>query len=84
MHGALCIVFMRLRITKIDEQAVAEILGNMSLKALDDLSTGSLIGAYHLAQIFGIELAGERGRLHQVTEQHGELAALGLRSSVVG
>ena len=75
---------MRLRITKIDEQAVAEILGNMSLKALDDLSTGSLVGTHHLPQVFGIELAGERGRIHQVTEQHGELAAFGLRGGVVG
>ena len=56
----------------------------MSLKALDDLSTGSLVGAHHLPQIFGIELAGERGRIHQVTEQHGELAAFGLRGWVVG
>ena len=75
---------MRLGIAKIDQQAIAEILGDMPLKALDDLGTGGLIGAHHLPQIFGIELAGERGRIHQVTEQHGELAAFGLRSGVVG
>ena len=75
---------MRLGIAKIDQQAIAEILGDMPLKALDDLSTGSLVGAHHLPQIFGIELAGERGRIHQVTEQHGELAAFGLRGGVVG
>ena len=75
---------MRLRIAKIDQQAIAEILGDMPVKALDDLGTGGLVGAHHLPQIFGIELAGERGRVHQVTEQHGELAAFGLRSGVVG
>jgi hypothetical protein len=37
-----------------------------------------LIGAYHRAQIFGIKLTGERGRVDQVTEQHGELAAFRL------
>ena len=31
------------------------------------------------AQIFRVKLTGERGRVHQITEQYGELAALGLR-----
>ena len=75
---------MRLGIAKIDQQTIAEILRDMPLKALDDLGTGGLLGTHHLPQIFGIELAGERGRIHQVTEQHGELPAFGLRSDVVG
>jgi len=79
MHSALRIVFMRLGIAKIDQQAVAEILGDMPVKALDDLGTGGLVGAHHLPQIFGIELARERGRIHQVTEQHSELAAFRVR-----
>ena len=33
---------------------------------------------YDLAEVFGVELAGEDGRVHQVTEQHRELAAFGL------
>jgi hypothetical protein len=33
---------MRLGIAKVDQQAITEILGNMPLKALDDLGTGGL------------------------------------------
>ena len=34
-----------------------------------------MIGPNDLAQLFRVELAGECGRIHQVTKQHGELAA---------
>jgi hypothetical protein len=74
---------MRLGIAKIDQQAVAEILGDMPVKALDDLGTGSLISAHHVPPIFGIKLAGERGRIHQVTEQYSKLPAFGLGGGVV-
>ena len=47
---------MRLRIAKIDQQAIAEILRDMPRKVLDDLGTGGLVGAHHLPQIFRIEL----------------------------
>jgi hypothetical protein len=78
-HRPLGIVFMRLRKAKIDEQAIAEVLGNITVEALDDGSTGGLIGADHVPQVFGIELAGEFGRVRQVTEHHRELAAFGVR-----
>jgi hypothetical protein len=39
-----------------------------------------LIGTHHLAEILRVELAGERGRVDQVTEQYRELAAFRLRS----
>ena len=50
---------MRLGIAKVDQQAIAEILGDMALKALDDRGTGGLIGPHHLPQVFRVELAGE-------------------------
>jgi hypothetical protein len=50
----------------------------MPIKAGDHLGAGVLIGPHHLAQIFWIELAGESGRVDQVTEQHRELAAFGV------
>jgi hypothetical protein len=77
-YRPLCIVFMRLRIAKVDQQAIAQILGNVAVKALDDFSTGLLIGAHHLAVVFRIELTGEAGGIEQITEQHRELAAFGL------
>src|SRR5262245_38059396 len=67
---------MRLRIAKIDEQSVAQILRDVPVKTLDDRSTGHLIRLDHLPQVFWIQLPREYGRVRQVTEQHGELAAL--------
>src|SRR6266446_1505990 len=66
---------MRLGIAKIDEQPIAEILGNMAVKALDDLGTGGLVGAHDLPQVFWVELAREDSGVYQVTEHHGELTA---------
>jgi hypothetical protein len=40
-----------------------------------------LIRPHHLAPVFGVELAGQHGRVHQVTKQHRELAALGLNGT---
>ena len=70
---------MRLRIAKVHQQAIAEILGNMALEALDDLRAGLLVRSHDLPQVLGIEATGEGGRVYQVTEQHGELAAFGRR-----
>jgi hypothetical protein len=74
----LCVVLVRLWVAKVDQQAITKILGNMTVEALDDLRAGALVGAHDRAQIFRIKLAGEAGGLHQVTEQDGELAPLGL------
>jgi hypothetical protein len=63
-HGPLRIVFMRLRIAKVHQQAIAEILGDMALEALNDLGTGLLIGGNHLAPVFRVELVGEAGGIH--------------------
>ena len=79
-HRPLGVIFVGQGVAKVDEQAIAEVLGDMPLKAGDHLGTGVLIGPHHLAQVFRVELAGERGRVHQVTEQHGELAAFGFWS----
>jgi hypothetical protein len=77
--SSLCIVFVCLRIAKIDQEPISKELGDVSLIALDDLGTGSLIGTDHVPILFRVELAGEYGRVHQITKQHGELAAFGLR-----
>ena len=39
-HGALGIVFMRLGIAKIDQQPIAQVLGDMPLEAPDHPGTG--------------------------------------------
>jgi hypothetical protein len=53
----LGIVFVGLRIAKIDQQAITKILGDGSVKVLDDCGAGSLISPHDLAQVFRIELA---------------------------
>jgi len=73
------VVFVGVWIAKVDQEPIAQILRDRALEALDHLGTGLLIGTYDLTQVFRVELRGEAGRVHQVAEQHRELAALGLR-----
>src|SRR2546430_6250494 len=68
---------MGLGIAKIDEETIPKELGNMSLIALDDFRTCRLIGTNDFPVLFGVELGGESGRIDQITEHHGELAAFG-------
>ena len=55
-YSPLHIIFMGLRIAKIDEEAVTEILGDMPVKALDHRCARGLVGAHDLPQVFGVEL----------------------------
>ncbi len=59
-HRPLRIVFVGLRIAKVDQEPIPQVLGNMPVQALNDLSTGRLIGPQHLAEIFGVKLASRR------------------------
>src|SRR5437899_7319363 len=69
---------MGLGVTKVDQEAIAQILRNVSLKAPDHLGAGGLVSTYHLAPVFWIELPGQCRRAHQVAKQHGQLSAFGL------
>ena len=50
------VVFVGGRVAKEHEQAVAEIFGNMPVKALNDLTTGRMICAEHIAPLFRVKL----------------------------
>jgi hypothetical protein len=76
-HGAPDVILMGLRIAKVHQQAIAEILRDMPVKALDDLDTAGLISQHDLAEVFWVELTSEAGGVCQVTEQHRELTAFG-------
>jgi hypothetical protein len=67
---------MGLGIAKVHEESIPEQLGDMSIVALDDFSTSRLIGTHHVTPVFWVELAGEFGRIDQVTEHHRELPSL--------
>src|SRR5215510_12771330 len=71
---------MGVGIAKVHEKPIPEQLGNMSIIALDDLGTDPLVCTDHVPVLFGIELGGELGGVHQVTEHHRELPSFRLRS----
>jgi hypothetical protein len=80
-HGPLGVIFVRQRVAEVDEQAIAEILGDMPVIARNHPGAGVLIGPHHCAQLFRVQLAGEHGRVYQVTEQHRELATFRIRGT---
>ena len=66
---------MGLRIAEVgDQKPIPKVLSNMAIKAPDHLSTGLRIGAHHVAEVFGAELA---KTVESTTSQNrtGELAA---------
>src|SRR5262249_52000899 len=81
VHSPAGVVFMGLRIAEVDQEPIPKVLGNMTVKATDHLSAGLLIGAYHVSEVFGVELAGQDGGVHDIAKQDRELAAFRVRST---
>ena len=82
--GALGILFLRVRVTEIDQHAIAHELGDIAVKPPHRFAHHLLIGAVHIAHILGIEPPVEsRGRPRQVAEHHGQMAPLGPRQVTV-
>ena len=79
-HGALGLVLMRLRPAEIGEHAVAHELGDVTPETGDLARHGVLVGAQDLPHLFRVEPLRQRGRAHQVTEQHRELPPFGVWS----
>jgi hypothetical protein len=78
-HGPLRVIFVCQRVAEVNQQAIAEVLGDMAFKAGNHLGAGVLIGAHDFPELFGVKLRRERGRADQVTKQHGELAPFSVR-----
>jgi hypothetical protein len=72
------VVLVGVGIPEVHEDPIAEVLGDVSLEALDDPGAIRLVGANHITQIFRVEPAGERRRVGQIAEQHGQVPALGI------
>jgi hypothetical protein len=79
-HGSLRIVFMRVGIAKIDQEPIAQELGNVSVKTLDNFGTRLLIGTHQVTVLFRVEPGGELRGLDQVTEHDRELPTFGFWS----
>ena len=78
-HRPLGGIFVRLRIAKVDQQTIAQVLRHVAVKGLHRRHRGLLIGPHHGAVVFWIKLLGEFCRVDQVAEQHRQLAAFGVR-----
>jgi hypothetical protein len=77
LHGPLRLVFMGLGIAEVHQQPIAEVLRHIAIKALDHGGRGLLIGADDGAVVFGVELARELCRVHQITEHHRQVPTFG-------
>ena len=75
-YRSLGVVFVGQRIAKVHQQPIAQILSDMPLIAMDDCGAGGLIVLQDSPPLLGIELCGEGGGAHHVTEHHRQLAAL--------
>ena len=78
VHRPLGIVLMRLRISEIDQHAVAHIFGDKAVKAADRLGDSAVVVPDQLAQILGVMTGRERGRADKVAEHHRQLSAFGI------
>jgi hypothetical protein len=61
---------------EVDEQPIAEVLGDVAAEARDGAGGGLLVLRDEVAPVLGVELLRERRRADQVAEQHRQLAAL--------
>ena len=70
---------MCLRVAKVDEQAIAQVLRHVAVKRLHRRHCGLLVSAHHGPVVFWIQLLSEARRVDQIAEQHRQLTAFGLR-----
>ena len=78
-RGPFGVVFVRLRIAKIDQDSVTHVTSDESLVVLDRFPATVLESGNDVAQIFRIHLGGEGRGSDQIAKHYRELPALGLR-----
>jgi hypothetical protein len=76
-HRLLGIIFMRPRVTEVDEHTIAHIFRHEAAETAHGLGDGFLIDRNDLPQIFRIHAGGESCRTDQIAEHDGDLATLG-------
>src|SRR5262245_4603265 len=75
---------MGLRIAKINQHAVAEILRDKTIVAAHDLGDALMIGCNDLAQVFRVHKRRKCRRTNQVREHHRDLPPLGSIRGLTG
>jgi hypothetical protein len=76
--AALRVVFVRLRISEVNQDPVAHIAGDKPARDLDNLCYAAMVGTDDPAQILGIKPRGQRRRADQIAEHHRQLPAFGI------
>src|SRR5260370_42702321 len=84
MDGAKRVVFMGLWIAEVDEDSVAEVLGNVSVQPLGDGAAYRMVRTYDLAKFLEIETLGQVRRSHEIAEDNGQLPPLAGRRAMGG
>ena len=78
------VVLARRGPAEVDEQPIAEVLGDVAAEARDGAGGGLLVLRDEVAPLLGVELLRERRRADQVAEEHRQLAALAGRQRGFG
>lgn len=62
--GPLGVVFMRHGVAKIHQHAIAQVLSQIAVKALNHRSAGLMVGADNLTVVFWVQVPRQPGRMH--------------------
>src|SRR5437016_5303369 len=68
MHCPLGIILIRPRVTEIDQQSIAEVLGDPPPVRLNSLPSLLLVGTEDFPQVLGVELLSKSSGAHQIAE----------------
>jgi hypothetical protein len=82
--GTLGVVFVRPRPSEVDQERITEQLGDVAVEVSDNVGTDFLVSAHDVPKVLRVQPLGERCEVHQITEHHCELTALGTRRLELG
>jgi hypothetical protein len=77
-HRPLRVVLVGLRVAEVHQQPVPQVLGHVSLVALDRLRSARVVGLHDAAVDLRLELLPERARAYEIAEHHREMPPLAL------
>jgi hypothetical protein len=82
-HGLVRVILVRGGVSEVDQHAVAEVLRDVAVEPSHNRGTARVVLTQDLAELLRIQSPRQRGRLHEVTEHHGQLAPLACRRIVI-
>src|SRR5215471_18286848 len=72
-YCSLGVIFVSHRKAEVDQETIAQVLGDMPIVALDNVGTHLLICTDHVTPVFRIELRGHFSGIDQVAEHDSQL-----------